>query len=336
MKSEILSDLSGQGKRRPWKERKIESTKLAQSFVRLGNGKKAERINNCGTFLTFNECPQNHMKQLIHAHFCKVRLCALCNWRRSIKLVYQLKSVTHMANTREQLGWLFLTLTVKNVPGDQLSEEITKIFQSWQRLSQRKVFKKSVVGWFRALEVTRNDKNWTFHPHLHVLLAVKPSYFSGANYINQKQWSNLWKESLRVDYIPIVDIRRIKPRKSSDQGIQNLQELEKQRAIEAAVVETAKYPIKPGSYLVNGNEQATDHAVSISDQALLNRRLIAYGGILKELWNELDSQKKDIEGSTADLVEGDENRNCTCSTCGSDMLEYMYRWNIGISNYKKV
>ncbi|MGG4156894.1 MULTISPECIES: protein rep [Bacteria] len=336
MANELLSDTSISGKEKPWTRRKKQTLKLSKVYEKIGEEKKALRVSDCGNYLTFNECPSGHKKQLTRAYFCKVRLCPLCSWRRSLKLVQQLKRVAHETNKQQKVKWLFLTLTVRNVRGSELPEEITNLFKAWQRLSQRKVFRNSVAGWFRALEVSRNNEDWTYHPHLHVLLAVKLSYFSGSHYISQQKWSELWQEALRVEYVPVVDIRKIRPKRNKESEFNQLKDIEKDKALEAAVVETAKYPIKPGSYLIEGDKNGTEEAIGSLDKALQNRRMIAYGGILKETWNHLLELDQIDQINDIDLHEGSVSKDCNCPTCGSNMLEQMYKWNIGIANYTKI
>jgi plasmid rolling circle replication initiator protein Rep len=313
-----------------WKTRKLESLKLARTYYTLGNFTKAERIRDCGIQLTFKECPNGHSKKLTYAHFCKVRLCPMCAWRRSLKLIQQLRLITHKANKKHKIQWLFLTLTVQNVSASELSNEITKMFKAWQRLSQRSIFRNSVVGWFRALEVTMNPQSWTFHPHLHILLAVKPSYFSGTHYITQRNWVSLWRESLQVEYQPIIDIRRVKTNRNKRKEMQYLSEMEQQAAVESAVLEVAKYPIKPESYLVDGNKQATETAVAVLDKALTNRRMVAYGGILKDIWNGLNDDDKNEDKLTEPDID------CKCETCNSDLLEQIYKWHAKNKDYLKI
>jgi plasmid rolling circle replication initiator protein Rep len=317
-----------------WKQKKLDTLNLAKSYRRIGDTKKAERTHQCGEYLTFQECPHGHYKKLNQANFCRLRLCPMCSWRRSLKLVNQLRLITHEANQRRQLKWLFLTLTVRNVDGSLLSDEITHIFQAWQRLSQRRVFRQSVVGWFRALEVTINTQNWTYHPHLHVLLAVQPSYFSGAKYISQDKWVSLWQESLRVDYIPIVDIRTIKPKRNRNRENKILERQE--QALHSAVLEAAKYPIKFNNYIIKGDTHSTDKIIKVLDKSLSYRRLIAYGGLLKLIWNELKQGgiiEEIDESHNATPIELNMNEDCQCPTCGSDMLEHMYIWNVGVGSY---
>jgi len=311
-----------------WNHKKLNTINLAKSYRRIGEIKKSIRTHRCGEYLEFQECPHGHYKKLVGANFCRLRLCPMCSWRRSLKIVHQLRMITHEANQRQKLRWLFLTLTVKNVSGFSLADEITRIFQSWQRLSQRKNFRQSVIGWFRALEVTVNIQNWTYHPHLHVLLAVQPSYFSGTKYISQKKWVDLWRESLRVDYIPVVDVRTIKPKRNKKRELEILED--KEQALQSAVLEVAKYPIKDQNYILD-NENDTDRITKVLDQSLSFRRLVAYGGLLKLIWREISTEE-----NLGKSIGTDIHRNCQCPTCGSDMLEHMYNWNIGVREYIEI
>ena len=51
---------------------------------------------------------------------------------------------------------------------------------------------KNVLGYLRATEVTYSTEHENYHPHLHVLLFVKSSYFTGnnTNYISQENGQN--------------------------------------------------------------------------------------------------------------------------------------------------
>src|SRR5690606_12341063 len=111
-----------------------------------------------------------HEKRLTWANFCRVRLCPMCAWRRSLVIAHQIKAVAHEAVKRQSMRWLFLTLTIRNCTGDDLIDTISHLMKSWRRLSQRKLFSDVVVGWFRSLEITRNLLDDTYHPHFHVLL----------------------------------------------------------------------------------------------------------------------------------------------------------------------
>lgn len=53
--------------------------------------------------------------------------------------------------------WIFLTLTVPNVPVEQLGEQLTKMNQAWKRFTQRKAMR-FIKGFVRTTEVTREKK----------------------------------------------------------------------------------------------------------------------------------------------------------------------------------
>ncbi|MCY7541169.1 protein rep, partial [Bacillus pumilus] len=172
-------------------------------------GKKAEKVCDCAECLAFKRDQETGRLRLYQAYFCKVRLCPMCAWRRSLKIACHNKLIVEEANRQYKLAWIFLTLTVKNVDGDHLKQTITDMMQGFRKLFQYKKVKSGTLGFFRALEITKNHEENTYHPHFHVLIPVKKNYF-GKNYIKQAEWTSLWKKAMKLDYTPIVDIRRVK------------------------------------------------------------------------------------------------------------------------------
>ena len=228
----VLLDKNSKGKNRDWRGRKIMSLKLADVFENLGYKKSMiERIQSCGEVLSFIRQNDDSLK-LYQAYFCKNKLCPMCNWRRSMKYSYQTSRIVDEAIKQEPKGrFLFLTLTVKNVPGEELNGTLTSLTKSFDRLFKRAKVQKNIIGYLRSVEVTHNEITGEYHPHIHVLLMVRPSFFqSKKDYINQKEWGEMWSQSLKVDYIPMVDIRAVK---------------EKGKGLRGAILETAKYPTKP-------------------------------------------------------------------------------------------
>ncbi|MGG3840914.1 protein rep, partial [Paenibacillus thiaminolyticus] len=284
-----LHDLSSTGNVKPWKGHKSATMLLSESFERLGKLNKAESVLYCGSRLKFASCPNGHYKRLKWASFCRVRLCPMCGWRRSLKIAHQVKRIAHTAMEHVNLRWVFLTLTVKNVPEDKLSEEMDHLTKSFRRLFQKKRFKQTVLGFFRALEVTYNKEKNTYHPHYHVLLAVTPDYFAGRNYIKKSEWSDLWKDAARLEYSPVVDVRVVKDgrRLEKEKGIL----VEKGYIDPGVVSEISKYTVKSNQYLFPENEGLTDKVVSTFESALSGRRLFAFGGLLKEVYEWLKDQQ---------------------------------------------
>lgn len=154
---------------------------------------------------------------------------------------------------------LHVVLTVRNVRGNLLSKEITRMYNSFSSLTKEPM----LSGWkgsLRFLEVSYNRDDKTYHPHLHVLVAVKKSYFKSRYYVSQEQLVRLWRAALDVDYCPMVHIRKCDPR---------------------AILEVAKYCVKPFDF------GACDPAETLRiyrcfDFVLHSRRLIQSYGIFRE------------------------------------------------------
>jgi plasmid rolling circle replication initiator protein Rep len=353
---EVLIDKDKSGKERPWCEKKLKTLTLADSYERLGM-EKFYRVRECGTYLEYRRYLKTQDLKLHSANFCKVRLCPMCAWRRSKKIFSQVSKVMDHALEDNEYRFIFLTLTCKNIYGEELSSQIDTIFKAYHKLMRRKKIKLAIKGWFRALEVTHDidefitkdmyygnkekhiksrkkyydsrglhigDKNPnydTYHPHFHIILMVNKSYFDDSKlYITQEKWTSLWKSCMNVDYIPVVNIKAFKTGSI--------------KQVAKSVSETAKYTVKDNDYIVkdsggNINEELTDSAVWILDTALANRRLTAFGGLLKTIHSKL--RLDDIEkGSLIDDGIDEELR---------EDLEYIieqYHWHIGYNQYVKI
>lgn len=311
---EVLADTTDCGKTRPWKEKKMNSLKLSESYERLGYSKKAKRVRFCGSSLTYKVDVANGSKKLFSADFCKVRLCAMCAWRRSLKVFAQVSKVMDMLCGTKKYNFIFLTLTVKNCNAEQLSQEIDKLFYGFKKLMLKTSVKKAVKGWFRALEVTHNtnrhSKSYdTYHPHFHVILQVNPTYFKTKGYLKHKDWITMWREVMNLDYDPEVNIQKAKAKN-----------------ISGAVAEIAKYTVKDKDYIIEHDESLTDESVKTLDAALRNRRLTAFGGMMKEIHKQLeldDEENGDLIHTDSDEIEREDVATILVT----------YRWNIGLSNY---
>ncbi|MDI3552405.1 protein rep, partial [Streptococcus thermophilus] len=282
---EILVDKNSRGKERDWRGRKILSLKLADIFKELQYKKTfVERVISCGDTLQFIQNQDGNLK-LYQTYFCKNKLCPMCNWRRSMKYSYQTSRIVDEAIKQSPKGrFLFLTLTVKNVEGEALNSTISQLTKSFDRLFKRAKVQRNLLGYLRSVEVTHNENNKTYHPHIHVLMMVRPSYFqSKKDYITQKEWSDMWSNSLKVDYTPMIDIRTVK---------------ETGKGLRGAVLETAKYPTKPIKLDVE-NKQVVDDLYN----GLYRKRQLGYGGLFKAIKKQLaldDAENGDLVHTSDD------------------------------------
>jgi len=277
-----LLDIGRDGKDRDWNGRKAANIKLAAVYNEICNEKKAERLEVCSHQLIF-DILEDSSKRLKGMTSCRVRLCPICSWRRSLKLYHQTEAIAlHLG---EKYRYIMVTLTVRNCPGHELKENLDNLFQSLNRFNQLKAIKAAWKGWARGVEITHNMSDETFHPHVHIVVAVNPSYFNSRDYISQKDLQEMWRKSARLDYDPIVDVRRIK-------------------GLPGAVAEVSKYAAKPGEYIIEGHWDLTCDTVAVLDDALAHRRLAAYGGVFREV-HRLLKQDDPEDGDLVDVGEPD-------------------------------
>ena len=171
-----------------------------------------QNVSQCAEVLTFIQSSDGSLR-LNQAWFCKNKLCPICNWRRSMKYSWQASKIIEEAIIRESKAkFLFLTLTMKNIPGEKLNQAMSDLVKAFDRLFKRTKVKRNLLGFLRATEVTVEEKRaGYYHPHLHILLMVKPSYFNNKeNYISQSEWTEMWEQSAKLDYTPIVNIKAVK------------------------------------------------------------------------------------------------------------------------------
>ena len=260
---------------KPFHEHKFDNAATAALYWQQEEFRRLSfRMDKCAGFLEFEERKEpktgDTRLKLVKAMFCKVRYCPICQWRRSMlwkARFYSALPAVIQANPKAR--FLFLTLTVKNCSIKDLRETLEKMNKAWQKLIKRKEFG-TVLGWVRATEVTySNDKELDAHPHFHILLMVKPSYFDGKNYLSQSRWAEMWQGCLCEDYLPVVDIRTIKERKNKDRSVADLSQ--------AGITETLKYSVKSKDMTEN-----PEWLFELTRQTH-KLRFIAAGGLFKDV-----------------------------------------------------
>ncbi len=345
-----LVDKNERGKVYPWQVYKQTALLLAEAMSLrkdFFSSHKVERTEKCASFLGFLECQKSkhHPKKLTKANFCKERLCVGCQMRRSLKCFATTTKIVHyIQNEYPQMQFIFLTLTVPNVPLERLEDTVSHMFNSWSKLTKRRNVKRIFKGYLRCLEITFNHERNDYHPHFHALIVVNKSYFSGKTYIKRDDWLKMWREVTNQSEITQVDVRKVK--------IDNKDDLAK------ACAEIAKYSTKTWStaskksnrqfmneqmeldFGVEGHlwirEDAETTADTVVDLAsiLKGRRLLQYGGLMRDAKKLL--KLKDGEDEGADLINTSETETgCKCPVCAGDMKETEYLWNKHVDDYTK-
>ena len=300
--------------------KKEQSVLLSLSYKRLKFFNRSVRVADCGSWLEFLKCSEikegteSENYKLYRANFCRDRLCPMCAWRRSYKIFGQISKIMNYLG--DKYRYIFLTLTVLNCGAHQLDRTIDNMQKAYSKLIRRKAFKTAIKGYFRALEVTRNKKNGTYHPHFHVVLAVLPSYFTSRDYIKRDEWLNMWRQSMKDNSITQVDVRTMKDKKTGEVF---------GTALSSAVAETAKYAVKSADYIFENDDALMDEIVDTLSASLCRRRMTAFGGCFAEA--------RDILGlddcEDGDLVHADDKIR-------SDIATMIVRYAWGCGAYKLV
>ena len=321
-----------------WQPKKEYSAWLAQSYKRLGMRSKFLAVSDCASLLEFRkpvpmvDAPIAPREQrgatsdgwkLQYANFCRDRLCPMCQWRKSLKVFSQVSRV--MDAIENDFAFLFLTLTVPNCDGKELSKTIDKMQKAFGKLRHYKKFQVAVCGYFKALEVTRNKITGLYHPHFHVILAVDLDYFTSDKYIDQSapyfEWTKLWEKALKnlveMRIPPIVHVKRVMPKEHKD-GETAV------KSIKSAVAEVSKYSVKSSEYINSEDEKTRDEIIYTLSSSLAGRRLCSFGGVFEDVRKALDLD--DFEEGDLIHIDGTEMR--------SDVAYMIRRYNWSCGAFK--
>lgn len=256
-------------------KKQLTKEKLEQLGLKHFSEKTLQRIHDCGNFIQSVLTADESTGKVVKANRCMNRFCPICLATRSRKQGFALGVILETLRENYDYKFLFLTLTVPNVPGHELIKELQKQYESLKRFIQRKQFKNISKGYVRKTEITYNPNRNDFHPHIHMLIAVDENYFTRENYVKQETWLEIWKKCKRDDSITQVHIKK---------------------ANEESFRELAKYEAKDLEYLNYGEE-----VFDVFFKALKGRKTLTFNGCFQE-------HKKLFElGEFDDYIEKDDN-----------------------------
>jgi plasmid rolling circle replication initiator protein Rep len=294
---EYLGDLSQKDK--TWDEHRLWADKTQPVLEQAGLLRQAVRVRDCGQALFYalvvDQQTGEITLKLHNADLCHWRHCPICQWRRMLANLARLNvALPKILEQYPTARWAMLTLTVRNPSVSDLRETIQAMNKGWARLIERKAW--PALGWIRATEVTR-AKDGAAHPHFHCLMLVPASYF-GKGYIPTCEWVQLWRQSMRLNYDPVCDIRQVKAKPGRE--LPN-------SAAEAAMIdavrgggakEVLKYATKTADLLSGGPEWLAEFVEQVH-----GLKFLASGGVLKGILKDRD----DGEENLVHVGEGDED-----------------------------
>ncbi len=348
---EKLTDRGRNGKEKPWTRNKILSEKVSGLYKKISEKyknsafdkseyykKRSDTMTDCASQLTFKSCKCGATKKLFKAHFCKLRLCQMCSWRKSLLTFHQTKTICHKIEEKTPgLNYLFLTLTMKNCKEEYLTECLKSLSKGFDNLLRHKRIIRTIQGAFRAIDITYNPLTKEYNPHLHCILCMGADYLK-KNYIPKEIWVSQWRTALKVDYQPSINIQLIKQKNNSIST--DIEELSNSgKGIEGAIAETSKYSVSIGNLFKDKdkkdntekakarstfakNETEMSRVIEILDGALRNRKMTAYSGIFRKIFRK--EKMKSVEESSLINIS---NENCNCAICNSTMSQQHAVWH---------
>ena len=143
---------------------------------------------------------------------CKSRYCPICSDKLKIR---ERKKIRKKLETVKEKDYLLMTLDGNNVTEDKLKYEIEDNNRAFVSLMRLDLFKRTVTGYIKVVEITYINEKSTYLPHLHIILLVKSSY---RKYIKlntdkeriKKQWNKHKKShDLFMDIQSVRDIDKV-------------------------------------------------------------------------------------------------------------------------------
>jgi hypothetical protein len=340
---------------------------------------KVWTMRGCVAQQLWQECPNGHEGRLHQTEFCGQRLCPTCQKRRAILAKKKYRPALSQAlagayTDGQRLVALFVTLTWPSIGTDQLVKKTTRlkrgadkgmkeirrvkagedmVSRMWgdlAKLKRQAWWSNTVVGETWSFE-------WTFspafghHPHAHGIIMVPAeryeacqAEFKAAGVSGRAESARWWADNgpipkptlsaawEKLTKAKVVHVQLIRPRRK---------EWGNQEALNAALDECLKYPMKETDYLYDRELRADELAEidrrqgEIYDRekalvelyrAIRGRRLTDVRGVirghLKEALREVE------EATTEQLLHMDIDDMLAvatrCSCCAADYVEREY------------
>lgn len=248
-----------------------EKKLLMSDFIGFMEDKnlKLDRLKECGNFIKFQSSEDKTKFILAGGNFCNNRFCPFCSWLKAKRTAFELLELIKVVEYKEKFAFLFITLTVPNVPKESLRKEIEDFNKSFKRLFQSQEFKAFNKGFIRKLEITYNEERNDYHPHFHLVVAVNKSYFTSRDYMSKRRLLELWQRATRNPAITQVDIKPCRMNTVKQ------------------VMELATYSAKQGD--LYSSKEVFDGFY----EGLFRKKLLVYNGIFKEYKKKIDTGEVD-------------------------------------------
>ena len=143
---------------------------------------------------------------------CNSRYCPVCSDKLKKR---EREKIRKKLQEIKEKNYLLMTLNGNNVTENKLKHEIEDNNRAFISLMRLDLFKRTVTGYIKAVEITYINEKSTYLPHLHIILLVKSNY---RKYIKlntdkeriKKQWNKHKKShDLFMDIQSVRDIDKV-------------------------------------------------------------------------------------------------------------------------------
>lgn len=300
-----------------WESKKRKAKEVSEKMAKIGEKVRAIRMANCAEVVNGRVCEHCGQMHVQYANLCRDRFCPICKWRLSMRRFTDMfRIVTGLRQQYPESSWQFVTLTCRNCAPKDLSELLDEMSRCWNNITTAKKFKKRIAGWARSTEFTYNEVTGELHPHYHILVMYK-ELEEPDDYIIQRWLKGLnWKTSRLAQEEHTIEFTAEDEQEIGWEVDQNPEDT----AVIEAVLETYKYTTRDKDV---DNMPLGVFRTMVS--VLQNRRLTAFGGIIKEYAKELNVERMDNTGERDEEEVDHETERCI--KCGnSHLVEIIGKW----------
>lgn len=254
----------------------------------------ARRIHDCASsFAVHIVTPPGGVSRLVirHGWDCRFPYCQVSARKKAAAARRKTKAIITIAQELEPMAPLvFLTLTARNEPWDDLAEMLDRLAAAEERFFHLQPVKNAFIGAISAREIvcrgTRTNPEAGAHTHL--LVACHPAYFERSadqpRYLSQQAITLLFQRCLRASYKPIVHIQRVRAADGSTGP----------ESIAHSVRELNKYIVKPAELFTKSARglEADPDVIRVLARALYRRRMLRMTGIFAKASRIHNKQKE--------------------------------------------
>lgn len=176
-----------------WQDRRRVHRGLLQAF---GNSPRTTRFGFCGTRAHVQQSAADPPEYRLVSEKCRDRWCRACATQRSRTVAANI--VDHLADRQAR----FLTLTIKTTDLT-LRQSIQKLYSSFAKLRQTRLWRRRVTGGVATCEVKRTADGASWHPHLHVI--IEGRYIHKPDLV--REWYRITLDSFIIHIRPMDTVQ---------------------------------------------------------------------------------------------------------------------------------